>query len=131
MSRFGLHDGVQRYATDGALPAHRIVKLGSDGFPDLAGAADENSIGVTRGAVDAATDSNRGPSIALRNNPGLKLVEVAAGASLEPGDVGYQAANGMLSDSGTVRAGVCHTGGTQGDLVELQMDAGFAYAAPS
>jgi hypothetical protein len=130
MSRHGLDSPILRFPTDGALAANRLVVLGSDGFPDLASATSENAIGATLGAIGGAADQNRGVLIALRNKPGVIEVEVAAGVTLAIGAIAYQANDGKLSDTGTVRAGVCTTGGTAGQTIELLSDCGFAFAAP-
>jgi hypothetical protein len=131
MARHGLTEPVQRFPTSGALAAaNRFVKLDSSGFLQLADEDDENAIGVGQNNVGAAANANCGVRVQLLNGPGLVEVEVAATVTLESGDIAYRAADGKVSDTGTVRAGVCLTGGSAGSIVELLPDCNYAFAAP-
>jgi hypothetical protein len=119
MPRYGLDDGQLRFPTDGALAANRLVKLGSDGFPDLADDDDTNVIGSTLNSAAGAADINRGVVVALKSKAGVLEVEVAGGETITRGDLAFQATGGMIAAAGTIVAGIALVGGTAGQLVEI------------
>ncbi|MFO0791930.1 MAG: hypothetical protein U0805_20910 [Pirellulales bacterium] len=120
MGRHGLTEPAQRFPTGASsIAANRIVKLASDNTLALAGASDENAIGVTRGACAANAPLDSGSLVTLFSNGGGEYVEVAAGETVTRGNVVYQAASGKVAATGTVRAGIAGSSGTAGELIEL------------
>jgi hypothetical protein len=104
-----IHEAIREFPRDGALPAHRLVRLAA-GVLALSGASDLDALGATVGDYPAAVPLT--PSVArvaMRSAASTYLVE-ASGAVM-PGVV-YQAASGKVASSGTVVAGVAVTGGT-------------------
>lgn len=107
MLRFGSELADVVFPVDATVRGitNRIVKLAS-GVLALCGAADTNAIGVMR-AGNGVTRV-RG------------IVEVEASGPITAGNVAYQAANGKVAASGTVRAGVAlNTSVNDGDVIEL------------
>ena len=88
------------------LPFGRVVKLDSSGELQLAGASDANAIGYTGRTHD---DPSGGyfQDVLPKCYPDAVRLEIASGDSLDPGEIAYQAADGKVASTGTVRIGVC------------------------
>ena len=95
------------------LANFRVLKIVGTEFA-LAGASDANACGFMTAAhsfdgsgnpvieTTAGAFQPRGSS----NHSGLVWLEAAAGASFTAGAIAYQAANGQVSHTGTVRVGL-------------------------
>lgn len=87
--------------TPGPLPQDRIVVVDADGYLQLAGATDENWIGVSL----PSNPNQRYQRIVTRGDCQPIAIEKASGADFALGDTAYLAADGKVDDEGTVRAG--------------------------
>jgi hypothetical protein len=116
-----LRDTQARFAwpvgeTPGPLPPNRVVTLDA-GYLALAADDDEDAIGFT--IVDPSAFLLFRQAVATRPTFSNVELEVAAGVTITPSEIVYQAADGMISDSGTIRVGVALGGGTAGEIVEV------------
>lgn len=105
-------------ALDPEIPARRLVKLTSSSEFALAGASDENAFGVTwesgsdrcvrlLGSTTSLTYKSGDPPPSLGSPLGQgPYVLLEAQPDVQVGGVVYQAANGLIAPTGTVRVGI-------------------------
>lgn len=101
------------------LAAKRLVKLLATGNVVVAGAEDEDVIGVTtRALFQAEIDRGEWTPIDLINCEGTVIVEAAG--EIAVADQCFQAANGTVDDTGTIVRGIAMSAaGAAGDWIEM------------
>ena len=121
---------AQQFACGGAISANRLVKLNSSRQIEHCGASDANCIGATvgppapdtteiGGVATGAQPFATGPIVVRKVEEFYLDVVVAAGDSLAAGGIAYQAADGKVASSGTVRVGVVMTGAAAGAVAQI------------
>ena len=106
--------------TDDSIPPRRLVIMDSDGTLSLAAATSDNVIGVVDTAEKTIvfgfeaggwSDFSTGLHVYLLPSARQPLVDVATGDTIDPGDIVFQANDGKVASTGTVRFGVSITAG--------------------
>lgn len=101
----GFVEGDTRtFRSSAALGENLIVKLDGSGQLELAGATDFDALGTTQREVFTAD----APVAVKKFHAGCSGIFVSAGA-IAVGAIIYQAANGRVDDSGSVKRGIALT----------------------
>lgn len=107
---------LRRLPASERLPGGRLIRLGSGSAPELAGASSTDVIGASVPSDSLhAVDAVR---IAMRSAVASMFIEGSGAVTLGPV---FQAADGKVASSGSVRFGVAITEATD-DLVEVVPD---------